>query len=680
MDGYAGKILRVDLTRKGVSKIPTRKYDQWVGGHGMGSAIFYDIMIKEKKLDLEQIDGFHPENIMTIMTSPLSGTLVPAASGRTEVQGIGLSTSPVGWFTRGNFGGRFSSQLKSAGWDGIVIEGKTDAPVWIDIRDDEVQIKACNELALWGTNTAECQKKIWAYVAGEKKYGGWIQPGGKGKGQTTQRPAVLATGPAGENLCRVACLIHDAGNAVGYGGFGAIWGSKNLKAISVIGTSGFKVADPKALLQARLTLQKNYAFKYEKSNIYQVPSSFGNTPGAKAIRKTSPFGHRPQACVGCHAGCRGRFATGLSKEVKCGPSVFYQIGKNFDARNRAMDLMNEYGLNYYEVDAFLDYLKALHKMGVLGQGKQISCELDFDDFGSYEFIHNLFNMITYKKGEFGEVVSEGCYRASEIWGRAEEDLATGLLECPYWGLPEHAYDPRAEVTYGYGSIFSERDVTEHDFNGLFYDPTIAAILKKEPATTAEEAVAIYTSKITPYNNDMLMLDYSEENLYSEHMVKAVSWQRHFARFWKHSVLYCDFRWPDMLNVMAPGLVGSSGKAEPEFFNIVTGRSFTFLDGLELGEKKWNLDHAIWTLQGRHRNMVRFADYIYSQPFKRMVKLNLPLYLLPDRENGEWKYINVIGRHLDKNKFEEFKTKFYEFEGWDPATGYPRPGSAKEECR
>ena len=118
MNGYAGQILKVNLTRRKTSTIPTAGYEQWVGGHGMGSAIFFDL-VKDKA-----IDGFDPANVVTLMSSPLSGTLTPAGAARTEIQGIGVQSVPIGWFTRSNFGGRFSSMLKFAGWDGIVIEGQ----------------------------------------------------------------------------------------------------------------------------------------------------------------------------------------------------------------------------------------------------------------------------------------------------------------------------------------------------------------------------------------------------------------------------------------------------------------------------------------------------------------------------------------------------------------------------
>ena len=153
MNGYTGKILRLDLTNRRTLIINTKDYEQWVGGHGTGSAIFWDL-VKNKA-----VSGFDPGNIITIMTSPLSGTLAPGASGRTEVQGIGVQSSPIEWFTRSNFGGRFSAMLKYAGWDGIVIEGRADKPVWIDIRDRRVQIKDAGDL--WGLDTWKTQEKIW---------------------------------------------------------------------------------------------------------------------------------------------------------------------------------------------------------------------------------------------------------------------------------------------------------------------------------------------------------------------------------------------------------------------------------------------------------------------------------------------------------------------------------------
>ncbi len=306
MNGYAGKILRIDLTNKRIRTIPTSDYEQWVGGHGLGSALFFDL-VKDKT-----IDGFSPSNVVTIMTSPLCGTLAPAAAARTEMQGIGVQSYPIGWFTRSNFGGRFSAMLKYAGWDGVVIEGKAEKPVWIDIRNGTVQFRDCNDLSLWGTDTWTCQERIWNFVAGKGGFGDWHRANGEEGEKTTQRPAVLAIGPAGEHLSRIACLIHDASHGSGQGGFGAVWGAKNLKAISVIGTGSIRIHDPKALMQARLSQTGRYGFNLIEQKDYAPVTNFfappkpavlwGNPPGSGR-----PYeGQRPKGCVGCHCGLSGQ--------------------------------------------------------------------------------------------------------------------------------------------------------------------------------------------------------------------------------------------------------------------------------------------------------------------------------------------------------------------------------------
>ena len=95
--GYVGKILRVDLTKENISIINTKDYEEFGGGHGIGSKLFWDIMIKEKRIDLNGLSGFDERNVVTIMTSPFTGTMVPAAGSRTEVQGVqAVATQPKG--------------------------------------------------------------------------------------------------------------------------------------------------------------------------------------------------------------------------------------------------------------------------------------------------------------------------------------------------------------------------------------------------------------------------------------------------------------------------------------------------------------------------------------------------------------------------------------------------------
>jgi aldehyde:ferredoxin oxidoreductase len=307
-------------------------------------------------------------------------------------------------------------------------------------------------------------------------------------------------------------------------------------------------------------------------------------------------------------------------------------------------------------------------MGILGRGKRLKCDLDFEKIGEVEFADHYLKLIAYRQG-IGDDFGEGFVRASKRWGRLEEDLKTGVLPYPYWGFPEHGYDPRAEVEWGYGSILGDRDINEHDFNPFFWWPSGAIWAGKTPQPPAEQVAKIVAEKLIPYENDPLMLDFSTDNIYSEHMAKLVAWHRHYTRFWKQSVLYCDNRWAEFINSKVPDYRGLTGDGEQRFFNAVTGKKFSFLDGMEMGRKIWNLDNAIWTLQGRHRDMVHFSDYIYHVPYGGSG--NFSMYYLPGREKGKWDYIRVNGRCLDKGRFEEFKTKFYNLEGWDTRSGWPK---------
>jgi aldehyde:ferredoxin oxidoreductase len=668
MFGYTGKILRINLTGRTVAELATDDYKKWGGGHGIGSAIFFDL-VKDKT-----IDGFDPANVVTIMTSPLSGTLTPGCSARCEVQGIGVQGYPIGWFTRSGFGGRFSSMLKFAGWDGIVIEGAAENPVWIDIRNEEVIIRNCSDLSLWGKDTWDCQTTIWNYVRGTENGNVWCKPQTGSGGRTTQRPAVLAIGPAGEHLSRAACLIHDAANSSGQGGFGAVWGSKNLKAISVIGTGGIRIYDPKALLRTRIDQVRQYGYHFDKPVASSIPNNFQSPPGMGVVFEMVPLnnhtgGKRPSACIGCHSACKRRYANGLGNDAVCSEAAFYLFAKDRETTQRATDLLNRLGVNCLEAYYCLHYIKDLTDRGLIGTGTAIQSPLSFKDFGSYAFAQRFLNMVSYgddgtgNPSEFGQKIAQGAVRAAAAWGRLDEDLATGLLPYPYWGYPIH-YDPRAQLEWGYGTILGDRDINEHCFYRIKYVSGGAYFGSSKPPLSAEECAAIVRSKMVPFADDEQMLDYSTENMYSEHMAKLVSWHRYYTRFYKHAMLFCDSRWPDFINPYADDYVGSTGQAEPAFIHAVTGSDMTFLDGIETGKKIWNLDHAIWTLQGRHRDMVQFAEYTYSVPFAAVTKDYF------GKKNGTLTFISAQGRTVDRLKFEDFKTAFYELQGWDTASGYP----------
>ena len=670
MNGYAGKILKINLTTQEIEILNTSDYEEWGGGHGIGSKIFWDL-VGDKT-----ISGFDPENVVTFMTSPLAGTMVPGAGSRTEVQGIGVQTYPE-WFTRSNFGGRFAAMLKYAGWDGIAVQGQANNPVWIDIRNDNVQIRDAQ--ALWGKDTWETQKQIWEEVTGTKTLDGWTEIISENAGsRTTQWPAVVAIGPAGEVKARIATLTHDSGHGAGQGGFGGVLGAKQLKAISVIGTGSIGVADPKALFDARLWAQREYG-----NDLYNPEETFGSSTfwswfgvdGHDQIGWPKGGNARLHACPGCHRGCHEQSENPLKNGSMCIET--YQYNQTTPAEKKSgaafipTSLTQKYGINASELSKIKFYLPKLQELGVLGPGKEIDCDLVFNTVSFWE---DLCDLIAKREG-IGDDIAEGMYRAAQRWGRLNEDLSTGLLDYAYWGQPTHNYDPRLEISWGYGTILGDRDINEHCFTMFFWKNFISIMFGTDIPVGAEEAVTIISQKLKPYDDDLLMLDSNTENLYSEHVAKLVAWHRYYTRFWKESILFCDNRWPDFINTKGPDNKGMTGEGEPKFFNAVTGKTITFENGIETGRKIWNLDNAIWTLQGRHRDMVHFAEFIYQQPYVGEWPMNQ--YYQPWYEDGQWSYKLVAGRKLDKDKFEEFKTRFYELEGWEKATGWPTRSTLEE---
>jgi aldehyde:ferredoxin oxidoreductase len=434
-----------------------------------------------------------------------------------------------------------------------------------------------------------------------------------------------------------------------------------------------EVNDPKALLATRLWHKENYAF--DLADLRETWGTFQfQSPPAPIIlwEEGRPrIDQRPQACMGCHSGCRARYGDATGNEASCFSSVFYWDARNLDIQRTASDLINRYGLNAVEMCFGLMYIRTLQQDGLLGTARIPDCPLDFGKYGEEEFAEQFVEMVAYgndgkgNASEFGRDLSGGFVRAAEKWGRREQDLASGILPFPYWGIPLHK-EPRAQVYWGYGTLLGDRDINEHGYDWI---KSVASGARGKGAEAhATGLVKIVTDKMRPFQGDMDMLDFSAKNIYSEHMAKMVSWQRYYTRFWKQSMLFCDARWPDFINIHRPDYVGATGIVEPEYVKAVTGQDLSFEDGIELGRKIWNLDHAIWTLQGRHRDMVHFADNVYdSQP---LFPAEVPNVYLPGKENGKWGYFGYSQRTLDRDKFDEFKTRFYELQGWDTASGYP----------
>ena len=227
MLGWTGKILRIDLTKGNcsVEDLPSGLARDYIGGRGLGDRILFD------EID-PTIDALSPENKLIFATGPLTGTGVPAG-GRFVVVGKSPLTGAVG---NPCCGGYFGANLKFAGYDALILEGKAPEPVYITVINDRVDLRPAARL--WGKNATETEHAIRADMGPEADR--WEK----------NMLSIACIGPAGENLVRFACVMADGGRAAGRSGMGAVMGSKNVKAIAAHGTGEVKVAEPEAFRKA----------------------------------------------------------------------------------------------------------------------------------------------------------------------------------------------------------------------------------------------------------------------------------------------------------------------------------------------------------------------------------------------------------------------------------------------
>jgi aldehyde:ferredoxin oxidoreductase len=656
--GFSGKILLVNLTTRAMGSMESAKYEAFGGGHGTATAIFWDLCVAPGNWDLQ--DAFDPRNIVAFMTGPLAGTGL-AFAGRTSVSGLAPQTWPVNWFGHSNFGGNFAPTLKMAGWDGVVVQGKADSPVYINIIDDRVTIEDAKWL--WGLTVWDTQEEIWKQAP--VRYGSQWQK--LSNSYTLQRPAIVTIGPAGENKSRIASLVHGGGSSAGQGGFGGVFGSKNLKAIAIIGTGSIKVADPKAVRDSREWFEANF------------PMSGQRGPGRS-------FTNGVSGCMGCNRGCHSRSRLYGQDSDGCAESVWYSLPPPHKRtspsdRWKAADLVQQFGLNASEL-SFMGstsfpglpgtemgsvcpsktgagwYVKRLYDMGVIGPGKAVDTSpLPMEHIEKVEFAE-IFALAIANRIGIGDLIAEGTVRFAEKIGRISD--LNSILRMPAWGYVDHWTMPAVE--WAYGNLMDSRDINNHDMQ-----------LGPTERMSCEQFVKLLASTSPPHQDDPFMFDYSwrgeqayKTGIYSEHKAKFVAWHQHYATYYKESALFCDWAMGNYFNPSNPDGRGATPIAEPRFLNAVTGRNQTFLDGMEIGRRAWNLKRAIFVMQNRHRDHEKFAGYMY-RPGASVANYatTLPVY-----NGSKWDWVNCRELYLDDKGVEQWKTEFYRVEGWDPQTGYP----------
>jgi len=412
-------------------------------------------------------DPLSPRNKVVIMTGPLTGTAGGPMPNRFSV----CTRSPLtGTWVDSHCGGHFGPELKFAGWDGIVIEGRAERPVHLRIRDLEAGLVPATDL--WGGGTFDTMRKI----QGE-------EPAGR------RRPRVLSMGPAGENLSRIAAVIADA-RAAGRGGTGAVLGSKNLKAISVAGTGKVPLADGQLFsalaTEAREKLSgsqglRDRTLEGTAANVRPVNASgglptrnfqsgrfegFEDIAGDALARHLWNGSQNLRPCWGCVAPCAHfaalRYRGGGASPVGRGEMVVddgpeYEtvvlVGSNLGISDReaiahADYLLDDWGLDTISFGNTLGFLIECFERGLMDERETGGVRLRWGDVA---LLHRAIGLAARREGPLGALLADGVRAASARIGKGSGGFAMHVK-----GLELPAYDPRQSPGQALAYAVSDR--------------------------------------------------------------------------------------------------------------------------------------------------------------------------------------------------------------------------------
>ena len=449
--GWTGKHIRVDLAKSDIQVVEDNPdiMKNYLGARGLGIKYMMD------EID-PKIDAFEPQNRFILATGPL--TCMPPAGNRTYF----VTKSPLtGGIANAGVGGYFGAELKFAGYDFIIFQGKAKRPVYLWINNEEIALRTADHL--WGKGTEDSEEIL-------------IQ-------ETDPMAHIAAIGPAGENLVRLANVITGGvtgARAAGRGGVGAVMGSKNLKAVVVRGTSGVRLADLKAFkkhVAKALGFWENPTESCVKGladhgtiMCVSFTNSLGILPtrnfqtgvfeGADKIsgetfaEKYSVRGATPsKACFGCPAGCarlskvdvKGFEGKGEGPEYESVASLGSVTGvDNLPAVIKAGRICNDMGMDTISAGVTVGCAMELSERGYLPQ-KDVGYPLNF---GNADALLDLVEKMA-TRDEFGWILGEGSYRLADRYGHPELSMTVKKQELPN-------YDPRGVKGQGIAFVTNNR--------------------------------------------------------------------------------------------------------------------------------------------------------------------------------------------------------------------------------
>ncbi len=622
--GYAGRILRVDLSSGRIETLPTSDYaGRFLGGRGIATRLYWDYVPPGAR-------ALAPENALVLATGPLAG--VPVIGGsRLFVCGKSPATSPE-HFTYCNLGGDWAVRLKSAGYDIVFLQGRAEGPSYLLIHDGGAELRDAS--SLWGQGAIQVRDALAADSGGEA--------------------SIMAIGPAGENGATMACLIG-SNDASGGAGMGAVMGSKNLKAVVVRGTRNrTKAARPEKLQE--LT-------GYFRRIITPSPMA---TAGGVDLRIAVPQS-RKAPCYGCMGDClRWDYhpRDGRPGKFMCQSATFYQpmaemvYGRGYEVPFRANKLCDEYGLDTMAVTLILVWLIRCLRDGILtdeGTGIPIS------KVGSIEFIETLVRKIALREG-FGDVLARGVEAAAASVGPAAVQKLTPVMARA--GLPT-AIDARL-----YPMVWLPLAMEPKLPLGHTHEIT-RLVLRWIQWRRGDQGSYMSNEVIRRIARRYWGSEAAGDLSGVEGMALAARMvqDREYA---EDCLVLCGFLWPMMDSQFTEDHVGDPS-LESQLLSAVTGRDVDESGLNQTGERVFNLNRAVLLREG-HRGSEddRLPDHWHTTPLK--FDLTNPDLLLPGKGNEA---VSMKGRVVGRAQFVEMKREYYRLRRWDEATGRPEASTLQD---
>ncbi len=481
MKGFFGQLLRIDLSKKKttVEPIPEAVLRSYLGGKGLGSFL----LLKENP---PRIDPFSPQNRLIFTLGPLADTPFYGSSR----YAVFTKSPQTGIYSESYSGGKPTLAFSRAGYDAIIIEGKSDHPIFLEVSDKNVVFHGASDL--WGRETYESEERILKAV------------GIKGAG-------VLVIGPAGENLTKFAVIVSEHWRSLGRAGIGAVMGSKKLKGIVFHGKKHRKVADPSSLKK----LAQEFRDRVSDQSIVSMYKKYG-TPMLVSIMNTIGAFPTQYWSKGAVEDWEGISAESLLERCNvvssaC-PRCFMACGKISEVkegRHRGLRIM---GPQYETIYAFggLCMVKSIEEiiylndlcdrlgMDTITAGNLVAFAIEASkrrriedklDYGDVDGISEILTKIAYQKG-VGRILSQGVRYAAEVWGMEKEAIHVK-------GLEPAGFDPR--VLKGMGLAYATSDRGACHLRATFYKSELSGQIDPDQVKGKARLFIDYEDKMTLFD-------------------------------------------------------------------------------------------------------------------------------------------------------------------------------------